>query len=96
MTDLAADYAGLESFADSLGNARINFDSSRQTAADFTGSAGSAAVETALTDFTQRWNLGRQTIDSYFDVLIRMVNGAVQTLRQTDKDLAGLPPTGQP
>lgn len=96
MADLAADYAGLESFADSLGNAQINFDSSRQTVADFSGRLGSAAVEAALTDFTQRWNLGRQTIDSYFDVLIRMVNGAVQALRQADKNLAGPPSAARP
>lgn len=95
MADLAADYAGLESFADSLGNAQISFDSSGQTVAAFGGPLGTRSVDDAVSAFIQHWTTGRQTIDSYFDVLIKMVQGSVQTLRQMDKNLGDSAPTGR-
>ncbi|GAA2053840.1 hypothetical protein GCM10009839_72270 [Catenulispora yoronensis] len=91
---LQVDYDGLENFSDALGNAQIAFDSSGQSATDYTGRMGAKNVEDALHDFVQRWSTGRATIDSYFDALTKMVDGSIAELKKMDKHLADSSPTG--
>lgn len=84
---LSVDLDGLISFAARLEAVRTRLNATA-TVAGYDGSLGSGDVAHALDGFEANWSDGRAAIDGQLAGLAKMANGAVDSIRKADADLA--------
>lgn len=85
---LNVDVDALELFASQLDVTRSQFDATAKSISAPGGGLGGPRLAAALADFSQRWGVHREVLDSYFSALSRMVGDSAKTLRQQDVALA--------